>query len=284
MNYFLSLVNEAAIFGALAALQVLLLNRLGLAFAAIPVFAGLAAYAVAAWSISPTLPIALLLVAAALAVGMSILSNSLQRDLYLLATLAAIECVGGAVGISTTLGGREGLPLPPTWSVGGPGFETITLLWTVGSLLALTLIIRLTLHLCTGVAIDRLREQPRQCVRWFPVAIFRWFVVGLSVALAGEIGVVYLAYHGRVGPGVFSLDFALLVLAFSVMAGRWPELAAPAAMLYWILPYGMTKLFPLSQQGAADLIRICWGCLLIGAVLVPQLLRERRRMRGGVTR
>lgn len=277
MNYFFSLVNEAALFGALAALQVLLLNRLGLAFAAVPVFTGLGAYAIAAWSLGAATSLGMLLLAGLLAVGMSFLANYLQRDHYLLATLAALECVGGAIGMSAALGGREGLPIPTSWSVGGPGFETRAMFWTVGALAIVILAIRLVLNSAAGVAVDRIREHPECAVRWFQASRFRVVVVSLSVTLATAAGVLYLAYHGRVSPGVFSLEFALLVLTFSVMAGRWPELAALSALLFWILPYWMTKLLPLSQQGAADLIRVCWGGLLIASVLVPRLLRERQR-------
>src|SRR5438477_215581 len=166
MSYFLSLLNEAAVYGSLAALQALLLNRLGLAFAAIPAFVGLGAYALAA------------------------------------------RVLGGFASAQ--------------------------------------------------------------------------FVV-IAVGLAGAIGVLYLCYHGRVSPSIFSLESALLVLAFTVMASRWPELAALAALLYGVLPYFLTKVFPLSQQGAADVIRICWGGLLITAVLLPHMLRNRQRQpTGGV--
>jgi ABC-type branched-subunit amino acid transport system permease subunit len=277
MNYFFSLVNEAALFGALAALQVLLLNRLGLAFAAVPVFTGLGAYAVAAWRLGAAASLGMLLLAGLLAIGMSLLANYLRRDHYLLATLAALECVGGAIGMSTALGGREGLPLPASWSVGGPGFETGAMFWTLGTLALVILAIRLVLNSAAGVAVDRIHEHPESAVRWFQASKFRVIVICLCVILATAAGILYLAYHGRVSPGVFSLEFALLVLTFSVMAGRWPELAALSALLYWILPYWMTKLFPFSQQGAADLVRVCWGGLLITSVLLPRLLHDRQR-------
>lgn len=280
MTYFYSLVNLAAIYGSLAALQVLLLNRVGLAFAAIPVFAGLGAYILAAWAIGAPVSVGLFAFAILLAVVISLLANYLPRDHYLLCTLAALECLGAAVGMSETLGGREGLPIPDAWSVGGRGFEASMLIWTLGTLVLITVGIRLLLNSAAGAAIDRLRENPEAAPQFFPARSFRVITVGGCVLIAMVIGVLYLTYNGRVSPTIFSLDFALLVLAFTVMAYRFPEFAGLAALLYWILPYVLTKMLPLSQQGAADLIRFIWGTLLVVAVLLPQILRTRRKPRG----
>jgi hypothetical protein len=274
VNYFISLANEAAVFGALAAVQALLLNRLGLAFAAVPAFAGLAAYAAAAGPAGDGA--AVLAAAAGLAVGMILLANRLLRDHYLLATLAALECLGVWVGTSRALGEREGLAAPAGWDVGGPGFEARMLPLTFGGLAVVLLAVRGVLGSAAGAAVDRLREHPEAADRWCPAGRVRGFVVGLAVVLAAGTGVVYLRYHGRVSPGIFSLESALLVLAFTVMAGRRPELAAAAALLYGVLPFLLTKAAPVSHRGAADLIRICWGVLLVAAVVVPHRLRTRR--------
>lgn len=276
MNYFLSLLNEAAVYGALAALQALLLNRLGLAFAAVPAFAGLGAYAVAASAFGDATTTQVVAVTIGLTVGMTLLANRLRRDHYLLATLAALECLGAWVGTSTTLGEREGLPAPAGWAVGGPGFETMMLPLTLGCLAVVLLAIHGILGSAAGVAVDRIREHPEAAVRWCPAGRVRGVVVGVVAVLAGATGVLYLRYHGRVSPTIFSLESALLVLAFTVMAARWPAVAALAALLYGVLPFLLTKTFPLSRQGAADLIRICWGGLLIAAVVVPYRLRNRR--------
>src|SRR5437879_5982853 len=107
MSYVISLLNAAAIYGALAALQALLLNRLGLAFAAMPAFLGLGAYTVAAYTHSPGVAAAVLGSAALSGVGMALLANPLRKDHYLLATLAILECLGAVFGSSRALGGRE---------------------------------------------------------------------------------------------------------------------------------------------------------------------------------
>jgi len=283
MSYFYSLVNIAAVYGALAALQVLLLNRLGLAFAAIPVFAGLGAYIVAAWAVGAPVSAGMFALVVVLAVVISWLANYLPRDHYLLCTIAAVECLGAAVGLSETLGGREGLPIPEGWSVGGRGFEASMLVWTLGSLIVIIVGIRLLLSSAAGAAIDRLRENPEAAPRFFPARHFRVVVVAGCVTAATALGVLYLAYQGRVSPTVFSLDFALLLLAFTVMAYRAPEVAGLAALLYWVLPYVMTKALPLSQQGAADLIRFIWGGLLVAAIVVPHVVRTQRQLRGART-
>lgn len=280
MSYLFSLINAAAIYGSLASLQVLLLNRVGLAFAAIPVFAGLGAYIVAAWAVGAPFSMGLFVLAILLAVAISLLANYLPRDQYLLCTLAALECLGAAIGQSETLGGREGLSSPDAWSVGGRGFEASMLVATVGSFAAVTIGIRFLLSSAAGAAIDRLRDDAEAAPRFFPARSFRVIVVGGSVAIGMALGVLYLAYYGRVSPTIFSLDLALLLLAFTVMAYRVPELAGLAALLYWVLPYAMTKVFPLSQQGAAELIRFVWGGLLIAAVVVPHVARTRRQLRG----
>lgn len=281
MNYFLSLINAAAIYGAMAALQSLLFNRLGMAFAALPVFVGLFAYSLAAWSIGWTVGAGLLTLAIGLGLGMAVLANFLPKDHYLLCTLAVLECLAAVIGSSNTLGAREGLSVADRWELGGPGFETSMLPWTVGAFLALLVAIRLVLNSPAGIAIDRLREHPETAARFLPSAWLRSIVIGASATIAMMLGAIYLAYHGRVSPSIFSLDFALLVLTFSVMAYRIPELAGVAALLYWALPYGLTKVLPLSQRGAAELIRFSWGLVLVLVVVVPAILRERRQLRGG---
>lgn len=276
MRYFMSIVNESAIFGALAAIQALLVNRLGLSLAAVPAFMGLGAYAFAAGG---GVGLSLLAVGGASAFLMVFLADRLKRDVYLLATLAFIECLVAAASASDTLGGREGLAAWRNGGVGGPDFEQRMLPWTLGTVIAVALVIRGTLASAVGVAIDRMCESPATAPRWFPTRLVRAALVGGGLAGAMAIGALYAGYHGRVGPSVFSLEFAVLVLVFTVLAARTPELAVVAAMGYWLLPYVLTGVLSMSQRGAADLVRVAWGVGVITVAVAPQLRSARRAAR-----
>lgn len=280
MTYLISLLNHGALVGAAAALQGLLVNRLGLAVAAIPGFVGLGAYLMVAREVGEAQTAFVLASALLLAILMVWLSSRLRRDLYLLATLAMLECLGAMFGTSTSFGAREGLLVASSFIVPA-GFsediEVAALAWCLSSLAIVLLWNRVLLSLPVGVAIDRIRETPETAGRWFPASTLQAAVVAQAFVLAMVVGAVYAAYAEHVSPSVFSLDGALLVLAFTVIAGRVPELAAAAAVLYSLLPFALTKWAPLDGRAAAEMVRVLFGALLIAAVLVPVLLKERRR-------
>lgn len=279
MNYLLSLLNLAALFGALAALQALLLNRLGLAFAAMTAFLGLGAYGVATYQIGPGVSILFFASAMLLAWVMAHLAYRLRGDYFLLATLAVLECLGAVVSATPGLGGREGLPLAPAAELGGSHFELRMLLPTAGALSVVVAVCAFVLSSAAGVAIDRFREHQETAARWFPVRRLLLFSVLLAAFLGLAVGAVYITYVGRVTPRVFSIDLAILVLMFTVLAGKRPALAALGALLYWVLPYWASSLLPLSRQGAADGVRMLWGLLVILAVLIPGAIERRRLAR-----
>jgi|CXWL01.1.fsa_nt_gi ABC-type branched-subunit amino acid transport system permease subunit len=276
MSYFLSLLNAAAIFGGLAALQALLLNRLGLAFAGMPAFLGLGAYAVVMSQQGPAAPALLVGVAAFAGVGLTSLSGSLRKDHYLLATLATLECLAAIFGTPGRLGGREGLATPAAWTVGGRGFEESMLPWTLSAFFAVIAGSRFLLGTAAGVAVDRIREHPQTAGRWFPDQVIRHTVVAGCLLAATAMGVLYALYYGRVGPNVFSLESAILVLIFTVLGGRSPEVAALSALAYWSLPYFLTMLLPLSERGAADFLRVTWGGLVVATIYFSHRPRVRQ--------
>src|SRR5205823_3544214 len=108
----------------------------------------------------------------------------------------------------------------------------------------------------------------------------------------------YLAEISALRSGVFQswvkhpFTLAKNFLAHVTIASTyWPSLpgskmagsSETMRSLYGVMPYFLTKVFPLSHQGAADLIRICWGGLLIAAVILPHMVRTRRQQpQGGV--
>ena len=188
MTYFFSILNGASVFGCLAALQVLLLKRMGLAFAAIPLFAGVGAYAFAASELSLAYSFALLLLAAATGVGFAWLSGRLSKDLFLLATLAFLELAGAAIGASSTLGGREGLPAPSWWEVGGNGFEQRMLVFNLGLLVFVVGLLRWVLNSAAGAAIDRLNENADSADRWFPKRKFESLAIITCCTMATIAG------------------------------------------------------------------------------------------------
>lgn len=274
MSYVISLINTAAVFGACAALQAVLLNRLGLAFAAVPAFLGLGCY-LSATRDDPALSLGLAAAATASAVLVTWLADRLARDEYLLASLALLECLGATIGLVPGLGGRVGLPHPDPGSLGGPDFEVRMLPWTLTALLASCLVARGVLGSALGIAVDRIREAPAMVDQWLPVAKVRATLVGLVSVGALLLGPLYLAYQGRVGPQVFSIEFAIRLLTFTVLAGRWPELGAVSALAYWVFPYVATQYLDLSTRGAEDLVRILWGVLVV--VVAMRAARQVRR-------
>ncbi len=281
MTYFLSLLNQGALFGTLAAIQVLLLNRLGLAFAAIPAFAGIGAYLLVVTPVNPFFALFFLLTGGGLTLLMAHLGSRLRHDFYLLATLAVLECLGGIIGAIPSLGGREGLSFLDGNYVGGPGYELEMIWWSMGLFLMTLFILRWLLQSPLGLAIDRIEEHPESAVRWFPANRFRFLLIITCCSLGLISGLVYGYYHGHIGPQVFSIDKAILVLMFSIMAMRWPELAGLAALLYWVLPFFITELIGGSTGKVGEIIRLIWGSMLICSIFWPSYLKERNKARVG---
>lgn len=258
MSYLLSLLNAAALVGALAALQALLLNRLRLAFAAIVVFSGLGGLAFAAQG--PT-GLVLIVIAIMLVFGFAWLAERLPKDELLLASLSALVTIGAIVGATPSLGGRTGLASGS--AVGGPGFEAQMAPWTLGMLVLLIVGIRALLGSAMGIAIDRMGESGSQVRPFLPVARFRGAVMVVVMVAAFGVGALTVVYRGRVGADVFSVDNAVRVLTFSVVAGRRPELAALLALVDGVFPFLSSRVLPLSIRGAEEAVRIGWGLLVV---------------------
>lgn len=273
MSYLLSLLNAAALVGAVAALQALLLNRLRLAFAAMAAFAGLGAYAVA---LGGPAGLGLFALAAALTVLFARLAERLPRDEYLLATLALLAVLGATVSASEAFGGRTGLA-PAGVQVGGPGFEARMAPWTLGALGLVVVGLRLLQRSALGVAVDRIGEGGRTLVPFLPVGRFRGSVLGIAALVATGVGALTVLYRGRVGPDVFSVDRAVHLLTFTVVAGRHPELAALVALVDAVFPYLASRVLPLSTRGAEEIERLIWGALVVAMAVGPAI----RARRGG---
>lgn len=274
MRYALSLFNYGALWGSIAVIQGLLLNRLGLAIAAVPAFVGLGAYAFASARFGFVNWLLFALLALGLAVLMAWLANRLRLDYYLLATLSILECLGGGIGLSLLLGGREGLMMESTlFDTADP--EVAMFPWSMACVLFVLLWVRSLLRAPLGIAIDRMRENPATSVRWFPAKRLRSAVVAQALLLAFGIGHLLVYYQGHVSPKVFSLSTALLILAFSVISGRYPEIASGVAILYWVLPFALAHSEIASGREAAEVVRIIWGLILVGVVSAPVIARRR---------
>lgn len=277
MSYFLSLLNLAALFGAIAALQALLLNRMGLAFAAMTAFFGLGAYGVAVMRGSLVAGLSFFAGAVVLGLALGALANRLRHDYFLLATLAILECLGAAASVVPGLGGREGITVGAVSRLGGPDYEAKMAVPIAITLIATVAMCAFVINSATGIAIDRFKENPDSSARWFDTDRLRRFVVWMASVAGAGVGALYGYYQGRVTPTVFSIDFAILVLMFTVLAGRRPILAFLAALLYWALPFWASEVLPFSRQGAADGVRLLWGLLVVIAVVAPKRIEARRR-------
>lgn len=270
MTYVLSLLNAAALIGIVAALQALLLNRLRLAFAAMLAFSGLGAFAFAA---SGSARLALIVAALLLVALFAWLAERLPRDEYLLATLSLLATLGAVVSASPTLGGRTGLA-PADVSVGGAGFEAAMAPWTLGALLVVVLGLRWILRSALGIAIDRIGEGGGALSPFLPVGRFRFAILTGAVLVAIATGVLSVVYRGRVGPDVFSIESAVRLLTFTVIAGRRPELAAGVALVDGVFPFLASRVLPLSIRGAEEAARIAWGAAVVALAVWPGRRRE----------
>lgn len=265
MSYVLALLNAAALVGAVAALQALLLNRLRLAFAAMAAFAGLGAFVVA---VGGSAGVGLLGVAIVLVALFAWLAERLPRDEFLLATLAVLATLGAVVSATPALGGRTGLA-PMDVQVGGEGFEERMAPLTLGVLVLVVAGLRLLLSSSLGIAIDRIGEGEKAVAPFLPIGRFRAVVLATTSLCAMSIGALTVMYRGRVGPDVFSIDSAVHLLTFTVVAGRRPELAALVALVDAVFPFFASRVLPLSMRGAEELERIVWGAIVVAMAVWP---------------
>ena len=202
MNRVLLDIAATSMFDAsLVAAQALVLNRLGIPFAAITAFSGIGAYAIAISlnGFSAFVPLILLLSIIMVAV-FSALTRNLPQDQYLLLTLAALGLLRATTGSIPELGGQNGISsassyLPPQESL---QFVVVAALLFVISLLIHVLIERSEFGLSVAVArTARTDIVSTSYVRVRSVVLICFFIAFLMAVCAGAFKAMYA---GRVVP------------------------------------------------------------------------------------
>ncbi len=255
---------EVLLASTLVGAQALVLNNLGIPFAAITLFAGLGGYLVAAGPIGGAAPAVLVVVAATLAFGLFFgLRRSLPNDRYLLLSLAALQIARAAVGGSRQWGGQLGTSVK--WD-GLPTYDAETYLpVAVAVFLAVLVILRLLERSQLGLAVELARlsrgdERPRALV---PVDGLALLVLGVATAIAVLVGMTSGIYAGRVSPDAFGLNLAISTLVATLVAGRRAWTVGVVSLAFFAFPHLFSSLFGYQVEAMGHLREILWSAVVL---------------------
>lgn len=260
-------VLEVMLASTLVGAQALILNNLGIPFAAITLFAALGGYAAAAISLQTgALHVSLILLAAAVFFALFHgLRRSLPNDRYLLLSLAALEVTGALAGTASSLGGQLGARVG--WR-GLPTYDAGAYLPIAASLFALVLLL---LWLCErteiGFAIELTRrsrsdDRVRALV---PADRLCLLVLGAATAIAVMTGVTKGLYSGRVSPADFGLELAISTLVATLVAGRRAWTVAVVAVAFFAFPRLFSSVLGYQLQAMGHVREILWSVLILAA-------------------
>jgi len=244
--------------------QVLILNRLGIPFAAITLFAGLAAYGVAtALHFGPLLFILAVALSVLLVVVFTALVRALPQDSYLLLTLAVLGVGGALVSASAALGGQLGMS--STSSV-LRAQEPGPFLWCAVPLFLLAfgslwLLDRSQLGLAVEVA--RMARQEKHAISFIPLWPITALVFFIASGLAFSSGAFQALYTGRVDPNVFRIENAIPMLVATLAAGRSPWRASAIALTFFIFPDLFSVLVGYQRSAMAQVREIIWSVAIV---------------------
>jgi len=264
----------------LVAAQALVLNSLGIPFAAITAFSGIGAYAVAlalggSWI---GLAFAALLTAVTLA-GFSFLAPLLPQDRYLLLTLAVLGVLLATAGSAAGLGGQLGLKsastlLPPQEPL--PFAVAAVLLFSM-SLLAHALIGRSEFGLAVSVARNsRLDITAKSFIPVKRITLV-CFVIAASIAMLA--GVLRATYSGRVDPNQLRIRTAIVILMPTLAAGSSPLRIGILSVVFFAFPDCFAVLFGYDATSLAYIREMAWSALIIAMVPGNVIARLRTRIK-----
>lgn len=244
--------------------QALLLNWLGVPFAAITLFAGLAAYSVAVavqYGAFAVLP--LILFALGLLTVFVLLVPHLPEDRYLLLTLAALALTRAFAGALAPLGGQLGISsaasmLPPQQPASFLAFVVPLFLFAfVGGVL----LDRSQMGLAVDIA--RLARSQPLAAALVPLPLLRTALFGFAVLIAVAAGTLKGLYSGRVDPNVFRTDVAITVLVVTLAAGRNPMRMALVAVAFFVFPDIFGSLFGYQRAAVAHIREMAWSVAIL---------------------
>ena len=258
------LLVRALLNSSLVLAQALLLNRLGVPFAAVTLFAGIAAYTAAAALGLGFLTFAILvLVILSLVAAFVYLGRLLPDDRYLLLSLAGLALMASFVGASSELGGRigiacvlEGLPPQDSGAFLLPAAGVFLLACGLAFLLERSQL---------GLAMDAVRSSRTDLSLTALVPIRRVMLLSFACAipLALLAGGLQGLYSGRVDPGVFRMDRAIVVLIVTLVAGRSTLGAILVAVSFFALPDLFSMTFGYERGTMAHIREIAWSMIAL---------------------
>jgi branched-chain amino acid transport system permease protein len=213
------------------------------------------------WSTLPTLPIAALVgFGAGVVVGLPALRF---HGVYLaLATFAVALAVPQlATNYSHFTGGVEGFPLP-----GHTGLWLYGLAWSTAAIVFVAT--WLLLRGRTGRAFRAVRDsEVAAASSGVGLALHKTLAFGVSAAIAGVAGSVFVLTNHFINPDIFGLQLSLYILIGAVVGGLgslWGVLVG--ACFVQLLPIGITSSHTVSNQS----VPVIFGAIVILAMaLVP---------------
>lgn len=275
----LDIATTGMLDSCLVAAQALILNRLGIPFAAITVFSGIGAYAVALalnGSLA-ILPFALLL-SIIIAIGFSGLARPLPQDQYLLLTLAVLGVLRATAGSVSGLGGQIGVSsasaiLPP--QEGPPFAAAAAALFTI-SLLVHAIIRRSEFGLAVSVA--RTARTDIVAIAYVPVKKITLACFIIASALAISAGMLKAMYAGRVDPDQFRIRTAVILLMPTLVAGLSPLRIGFLSLFFFAFPDLFGVLFGYSATALAFIREMTWSALIMAVVSKKLTTRPKPRI------
>jgi ABC-type branched-subunit amino acid transport system permease subunit len=279
-HLWLDLIVNTAVDSSLVAAQALVLDRLGIPFAAITAFAGLGAYMLAlgligAWSWSAGLLLLLMLSVACFA----LLARPLPQDQYLLLTLAALGILRSLAGTTSRLGGQIGITSAST--VLRPQ-EPATFIIPASIVFACSLLAHLIVdrsEFGVAVRLARLSRVDTTLTALVPVRRLTITCLLFAATVAGSAGILRALYSGRVDPDVFRIQSAITFLMATLVAGSGAVRVGLLSIAFFAFPGLFALVFGYDASILAYIREMLWSVLAI-ALLARRFTGTGQWLRG----
>jgi hypothetical protein len=264
-------VLEILLSATLVGAQAMVVNCLGLPFAAVTLFAGLGAYAMAAATVAgPGQAVAVAVLAVACLFAFVGLRRPLPSDRYLLVTLAALAVFETVAGGLKGYGGQLGAPA--AWSV-LPTYDAHVFLPLAAMCFAAVVVMLYMLErteLGLAVEITRLALADHHMSALVPVGRVTLLILGAAMGVAVSSGILTALYTGRASPDVFGITPAISLLIATLLAGRRAWSVALVSVTFFAFPYLFSSLlgYQLQAMGHVREILTAVAVLLYGERLI----------------